>query len=446
MITSREVALRLLILVESKKVKADEALDEIFNKTALSQKDRSLAFQLAYGVLRWRGRLDWILENFSQYPLSKLTPWIRNILRLGAYQLLFLTKIPSWAAVSESVKLAHRFGHKGTSSLVNGILRKIETMKGAVNTPTQLSNNVEFISRWYSHPEWLVRRWVKRFGIEGTKSILEANNQIPPLTVRVNTKKIVVKDFLLRLEEKGIKASPCEMAEHGLKLEVSVLELGQFLESGLCVIQDEASMLVSQLIRPEPGINVLDVCAAPGGKTSHMAQLMGDKGIVLAMDGNFKRLRLLKENVRRLGFNCVKMVCQDARQPISPKIAADLVLIDAPCSAFGVLRRHPEIKWLKEEPELQRLGKVQEEILGNVCQNVKPDGRLAYSVCSFEPEETLGVVNNFLKSHPNFSLVHLGQLFCGKMGDFLSEEGFFQVLPGQSEMDGFFMACLTRIT
>lgn len=443
----RKEALEVLYILETKGGHADELLSSLFEESGLSKKDRALATQLVYGVLRWRNRLDWIVEQFSSRKLKKTTPWILNILRLGIYQQLFLDRIPHSAAVNESVKLAHRFGHRGTAAFVNALLREVSRKKEEIDYPGREKGPVFYLSVTHSHPGWLVARWLKRFGFDTTEEICSKNNLIPPLTIRVNSLKTTVRELKQELEEKGLSVTSCYYAENGLKLNIGIdfLNLDSF-KKGLFQVQDEASMLIADLLSPDPGSTILDVCAAPGGKTTHLAQMMSDQGDIFAGDLRKERLDRLKDNCRRLGINGVKVFCIDARKTLPFKRKFDGILIDAPCSNLGVLRRNPDARWQKSESDINFLAGIQYEILENVSLLLKKGGALVYSTCSYEPEETREVIKRFLKNNHDFIINDPKPFLTESARELVNGEGYFESLPANHEMDGFFGVRLKRLS
>ena len=439
--TARDIALEVLYQTEYYKRQVNLILHKTFQSSDLSSRDKRLIHELVYGVLRWRERLDWMINRFSRIPLARMPLRIRNILRMAMYQLSFTDKIPAWASVHEAVIQAGHYGHRGTKALVNAILREYLRSPGAITYPDLHRDPLAHLRTVYSHPQRLVERWISRYGIDTARKICDYNNKIPLLSLRVNTlliSRIALKEYL---EAEGISVVLGAFAPECLKIE-SHIELRQapFFQKGLCQVQDEASILISYLLTPQKGERILDACAAPGGKATHIAQLIEDDGEIIAIDNNRYRLEQLKDNYQRLKITCIKPFLQDACQIPASWGEFDRILVDAPCSGLGVIRRHPEIKWLKREEELDSYRSKQLAILNGVKGCLKQGGVLIYSVCSLEPEETINVVRQYLADNPGFSIDRVDGHF-----PWLDPDGFFWSLPALShEMDGLFAVRLKK--
>ncbi len=459
----RETALRILMDVESKKAYANLALSAALDENENGKLDRAFITELVYGTLRTLNTLDWALGKHLRRPLSGLTVPVRNILRLGTYQVLFMNRIPESAAVNEAVKLARRYGHAGTVKFVNGVLRNLVRSGTELDYPQPGKEPVEYISLRYSHPQWLVRRWLKEYGFEETEALCRVNNQPAPNTVRVNTLKTDTGSLQTLLHQQGIETVKGKYADNCLHLNgfVSLGAITQF-KTGLFQVQDESSILVGQALRPEPGTRVIDVAAAPGGKSTHLAQLMQNRGEIIALDVHEHKINLIKENCRRLGVEIVHACQGDARKipghclrkgdpSMSPtdectQLMADYVLVDAPCSGLGVLRRRPDARWRKEETQIWELAELQLQILNAVDRVLKPGGVLVYSTCTITREENLGQVEAFLAKHGEYELEPLTGLLPGELDrDNTMQKGYLQILPHIHDgLDGFFMARLRK--
>lgn len=447
--TSREAALRIVYRVCEEGAYANLAANEILESCRLTPRDRSLALEIAYTAVKGWNTLDWALNlSLGKRRIEDLTPWIRCVLRVGAAQILFLSGIPAHAAVYETVELAKKYGHRGTAGLVNAVLRRLLGQKDRLPYPDVEENPVEHIALRYHHPAWLVARWLAQFGLEETVELCRANNAPPPLTVRVNTLKVEPPSLVEILQEEGIGARPTRYAPDGLELEgLKGLEESPAFGKGLFYVQDEASILVGHALSPLPGSTVIDANAAPGGKTTHLAQLMGNKGTILAVDAHAGRLRLIEENCRRLGVTCVTTVLSDAgllgeRYPGR----ADYLLVDAPCSGTGVLRRRPDARWRRQPRELEELPDLQLSLLRGSVGCLKPGGILVYSTCSLVPEENQGVLSRFLKEADFMEYEDL-TAYIPNLPEDLQEQargGRVQFLPHRHGTDGFFMARLRR--
>lgn len=445
--TARHLALEALHRIETKGEFARKAIDDAFDNP-LSPEDKSLIMEIVYGVLRQRRRLDWIIETQAERDIETIDPWVRNNLRMGAYQILFLDRIPEWAAVDESVELVHRilrtkvYGHAGVAGFVNAILRNIIRNKEGISYPSIEDDPVLHISVSYSHPEWLVRRWVKRFGIDETISLCKSNNEIPPLTLRTNSLLISREELLYALREEVEDAEASNLSPYGIRIKgfPHITELKSY-KKGYFQIQDEGAQLIAPMLDPKKGERILDACAGPGGKSTHIAEIMGNNGEITALDIDDRRLRLLRENIERLGIKIIKVLKADATEDISHLGKFERILVDAPCSDLGVLRRHPEGKWRKKEGMIKEFQRIQSAILKSVSSLLKQGGKMVYCTCSTEPEEGEHVIESFLKENPDFYLDDpSSNLTAGVMN-----KGFLRVYPHIHGTDGFFAAKIGSI-
>jgi len=443
----RAICLDILNWVEEADRHPDTLLTDSFKQYRnLTSLDRAFLTELTYGVLRWRGRLDWLIRHFSKVPFEKIELEILNILRLGLYQILFLSKTPFSAAVNESVELAKSIRGKGGAGFVNGILRSILREKEQIPYPDFSENPVLHISVVESHPLWLVRRWVEEVGLEETMKICTINNQISALTLRTNTLKINRKDLIEKLREKELKPFPCSFSEEGILLKDPPPTSGlPFLKAGFYIIQDEASQMVTSILDPKPGERILDACAAPGGKTLHIAQRMENGGEIYALDLTKRKLNRIEEMCQRLGIKIVKTMKGDAANalPIFREMKFDRVLADVPCSGFGTLRRNPDLKWRRGEEDIGRLAELQSSILRNLARYVKEGGILVYSTCTVFHEENEDVVEKFLDEHPEFRLDQINEALPEKCQSFI-KNGYLKTFPPKEAMDGFFVARMVR--
>jgi len=436
------VALEALAEIERTSCFAAEVLERRLSRLpSQERRDRALAWELVLGTLRWRGRIDYLLSRLLTRPLASVPVEIRNALRLGAYQILFLDRVPERAAVSESVELARTYGHEGHVRFVNGVLRNLARRKEELDFPDP-REPVPFLAATRSFPEWLVRRWVERLGPEEAGRLMDACNRRPPLILRVNTLKVSVEEFLVRLREQGRTAERHPLAAEAVEVGGGVEGLPGYRE-GWFYVQDPGAMLVSRLLGAKPGERILDACAAPGGKTSHLAQIMHDRGTVTVLESDPGRLNVLRENMERLGISSVTPCLGDAAAA-DFSAPFDRVLIDAPCSGLGTLRRHPEAKWQKRGEDLLRHRERQIAILWNLARFVKPGGSLVYAVCSLEPEESDEVVTAFLRRHPHFVLDKRPAHLDPAVQTLFDDRGFFRTWPHHHRADGFFAARLLR--
>jgi 16S rRNA (cytosine967-C5)-methyltransferase len=446
-ISARGLALRVLIDVEQDGAFANLALNKVLEKHRPGKLDRAFATELAYGVLRSLNTLDWVLSQFVSQPLDRQTPAVRNILRLGVYQLMFMDRVPPAAACNEAAVLARQYGHQGVVRFVNGVLRNIARRLGDIKYPALDENPMKHIALKYSHPEWLVKRWLEEFGPEDTIAICRADNEPAPNTIRTNTLKISRDTLAEKLTRQELSVDKTLFAPEGLYIE-GFLSLGSLdsFQEGLFQVQDESSMLAGRALMPLPGSFVIDACAAPGGKTTHLAQLMENRGRILAFDIHPHKLDLIKENCSRLGIGIVEAAIGDARElPAELHGRADFVLVDAPCSGLGVLRRRPDARWRKDPGEIPAIVQLQSQILDSASRCVKDGGVLLYSTCSIAREENLGQVESFLARNPWFALEELDKILPGGLDHKGTlSRGYIQLYPGTHGMDGFFIARMRK--
>lgn len=441
---ARQAAASVLLRIQKEGDYADRLMDRELSSGRLSGPDRGLFAELVFGTLRRQGTLDHILTGLLTQPLARLEPQVLILLRLGLYQLLYLDRIPESAAVNESVALAKQT-HPRASGLVNAVLRNYLRHKETVTFPDPVAEPAASIAARHSHPAWLVKLWFSQIGEAETELLAEASSLQPPLTLRVNTLRASRDDLLDKLAVNGIPAVPCCFSPHGIKVDghQHIPGLPGYRE-GLFVVQDEASQLAGILLDPQPGERVLDTCAAPGGKVTHLAQLMNNRGELLAMDVSGAKLQLVQETAQRLGISIISTRAADLRQSGAfPADAFDRVLLDAPCSGLGVIRRNPEAKWRLLPGDITRLAASQGAMLKNALRMLRPGGVLVYSTCSTTLEENEGVVADFLSRHPHCVLENLNELFP-QYRELFTQEGMFRAWPHRHGMDGFFVARIRK--
>ena len=443
----RAICLDILDRVGGADVHPDRLLTDSFKRYRhLTSLDRAFLTELTYGVLRWRGRLDWAIQHFSKIPFEKIESGTLNTLRLGLYQILFLSRTPSSAAVNESVELAKRIRGKGGAGFINAVLRSTIRRKDEIRYPDIDQDPALHISVAQSHPLWLVQRWVKELGVEETLRVCKFNNQISSLMLRTNTLKISRTDLIEKLWKKELGPLPAIFSEEGVLLQdpppTSDLP---FLKEGLYIIQDEASQLITSIVDPKPGERILDACAAPGGKTTHMAQTMENRGEIYALDVSQGKLDWIEEMCQRLGIKTVKTVKGDAAAslPVSKGLVFDRVLADVPCSGFGTLRKNPDLKWRRGEKDIKRLSELQFSILNHLSAYVKEGGVLVYSTCTVFHEENEDVLEKFLEGHPEFQVDRMDKVLPKKFHSFI-QNGYFKTFPPKDGMDGFFAARMVK--
>ncbi|MEO0813955.1 MAG: 16S rRNA (cytosine(967)-C(5))-methyltransferase RsmB, partial [Myxococcota bacterium] len=401
---ARRAALDVLVRVDRDRAYADRTLDALLRRrTGLSGRDRGFVTELVYGTLRHGIYIDFILNSLASRPLSKTPVLVRNALRMGVHQLLHM-RVPSHAAVNETVNLV-RANHKSTTGFVNAMLRKVARLDGDGSLPTpEPPESAHALAVAGSHPEWLVQEMLERFGLDEVRDWVAANNQTPPLMLRANPLRTTRESLMSALEQEGLGVNASTFLDHGLEVQDAghVTQLDAF-KSGECSVQDYAAQLVTVLSAPQPGMTVLDACAAPGGKSGHAAEAMNNQGHVLAVDVHPGRTQLIAKNATRLGLSAIHPATFDASQPdtLSEELAKreieglDRAVVDAPCSGMGTLRRNPELR-RRARADLKELTALQDALLSSIAPHVKPGGRLVYSVCTVTQAEGIERVRAFL--------------------------------------------------
>jgi len=443
----RKLAWDIIHRVDREKAYADILLDQVLKKSALKEQDRSFITELVYGTLRWRGNIDHVISLYSSKPLSKLDAEILNILRMGAYQLLFLST-PSSAAVDESVKLSKNFTSGKASGFVNAVLRAIDRERESIRYPSRGDDLLTYFSVEHSHPRWMVNMFIKLLGEGEAEELLRSNNERAPFTVRVNRFKVSREELRRQLlEEDGIESDNTPYSSDGLILKDS-LPAGQLgaVHRGQCMVQDEASQLVARLMAPRPGWEVLDTCAAPGVKTTHIAELMENEGKIEAVDIHAGRLSMIEDNARRAGISIINARRGDSTASLKfNRNSFDAVLVDPPCSDLGIIRRHPDVKWIKTPEKVAELAELQLKILSTGSKYVKSGGVLVYSVCTVTPKECEGVIERFLEKSRVWT-IERADTILPEAADCTTEEGYIRTFPHRHRTDGFFAARLRRKT
>jgi 16S rRNA (cytosine967-C5)-methyltransferase len=441
----RLLASGILLKVEKRQAYADILLDQTLKAADLNERDRALLTELTYGTLRWRGNIDARLSRQLRRPLTDTDEFIRNLLRITVYQMFFLDKIPDYAAVNEAVELAKRQRGAKNAGFVNGVLRNLLRQH---NPPAEAGDSGSAsLAAKLSHPEWLVRRWIDAFGLSEASALMRANNQRAPLALRVNRLQCSRDQLRSRLLAGDVAASPSRWSPEGLVLESAgrVEDLPGYAE-GLFQIQAESSQIVACLLAPQPGERVLDACAAPGGKACHIAELMNDRGTVIALDVSARGVERIRENAARLNLHTIQAARADVTKEISGALCLpyDRVLVDAPCSGLGTLRAHPEIKWRRQESDIERLCRLQRKILLHVVPYLKSGGTLVYSTCTLTREENDSIVESFLGQHREFELEDASRYLPEPARHMVRGE-YFQALPQRDNTDGFFAARLRKV-
>mgnify|MGYP001469464698 CR=1 FL=1 len=442
---ARRAALDILLKVEQDQAFSNLELHAALRAGRLDRQDAALVTELVYGTLQRQNTIDYFLQRFVSRGLVKLEPWVRCLLRLSFYQLYYLDRIPPHAAVNEAVNIAKRRGHQGIAGMVNGVLRNVLRNLDALQVPGSLPP-VQRIALRHSHPEWLVKRWLEQFGEEETEAMCKENNHPPHMSVRVNRLRADRRSLLEQLAAAGLDPTPSLLSEDGIVLgsRSGNITASEWYEQGLVTIQDESSMVVAAVVAAEPGMRVLDCCAAPGGKTTHIAETMHDSGEVWANDIHEHKQALISGQAERLGLKCVKTLISDAARlgERFPKDHFDRILLDAPCSGLGVIRRKPDIKWRKTEEEIRQLPELQYRLLVEAATLVKPGGVLVYSTCTVEAAENENVVKRFLRKHGEFVPdSEVSGLVPSELAPNIDPDlGAIRILPHHFGSDGFFIA------
>ncbi|MEZ4274404.1 MAG: 16S rRNA (cytosine(967)-C(5))-methyltransferase RsmB [Nitrospirales bacterium] len=455
------MAAAALQTIERTRAFSDDVFDHITKDLVVSERDRHLAFELVYGVLRHYLTLDWRLDQVSRKPMIRLPLTVATTLRVAAYQLLYLDRIPASAAVNEAVQLIRKQPGHNWSGFVNAVLRNLLRQPVPPIPDPAVDATLAFSIR-YACPPWLVERWRQSFGLAQAEHLCQQSIGIPPLTIRTNSLRCSRSDLLSHLQSEGILAQKTTVSPVGLTLgkcgnpgELSALK------DGWCYVEDEAAQLIPLLVDPQPGDRVLDACAAPGGKTTHLAQLMKNQGTIVALDRHQGRLDRLLSNCARLGISIVQPAHFDLSpsstqdrihdfsrtQPRAQTMLAqpfDRILVDAPCSALGILRRHPEGKLIKSLSTIQHAQVLQREILDRACDLLRPGGILVYSACSVEPEETTEIISGFCQVHPEFYQESVTPWVPAAGQSLITDPGHLCTAFQTLNMDGFFACRLKK--
>jgi len=442
--TSREVALEVINRVHKTGSYANLLLPKRLQESGLDRRDRAFVTELTYGTLRAKGTLDWIIKQHSKQKLEKIPDLVLDLIRMSTYQIVYMD-VPDHAAVNEAVVLAKKHFHPGISKFVNGLLRTIVREKENLPWPSKEIDPTKFISLKYFHPMWMVKMWVEQFGIEETEALCEANNRVPKLTIRVNALKTTPEELTEALRRAGWEVEPGRYLREALVIKGAgdLSKLSEF-KDGHFYVQDESSMIIGHVVDPRPGEIVLDAAAAPGGKSTHMAELMQNKGQIIAVEANPNRVNLMKQNIERMDAKIVLALKADATKlkPVIKK-PVDRVLLDAPCSGLGVLSRRPDARWTKKPEQIEELCRLQTEMLISVAGFVKPGGVLVYSVCTLTEQETTLPVERFLRTREDYYIEDISPYLPEPLRKDV-REGMMQLLPHKHGIDGLFIARLRR--
>lgn len=445
MANAREAALKVLYEIENNNAYSNIELNKYLSNYNLSELDKSLITELVYGVEKYKVAIDYDISQISNIQLSKISKWIINILRIGIYQIKYLDKIPESASVNESVKLAKRYGNQGSVKFVNGVLRNYIRNKDTIIYPDK-ADLINYLSVKYSYPKWIIELFLKGYDAEFTEELLNSSNEVPDLTIRVNRLKCSKDELIQVLQEDFVEVQDAKYISDALLIKSpKPINILKAYKDGLFQVQDESSMLVGIILDPKPGETIIDVCAAPGGKSTHIAELIQNKGLIHSRDIHSHKLKLIEENANRLGINIIKTGEYDATKLDNDLVdKCDRVVVDAPCSGLGIMRRKPDIKWNKENSGINSLTNLQNNIIEISSKYVKKGGILIYSTCTINKRENLDVVNNFLNNNETFKLVDISNNLPDGLSIKTSREGYIQTYPNIDGIDGFFIAKMIR--
>jgi 16S rRNA (cytosine967-C5)-methyltransferase len=445
---ARSCSVKILCRCERTDSYLDKLIDTELRTSSLNDFDKSLLNEISHGVIRWLRRLDWFLNGFYRGQYEKCLPEVKNAMRVALYQILFLNRIPYSAAVNEAVEFIKRTHGEKHAGVVNGLLRTIIRTLDNLVWPTREIDEVNYLGMVQSHPNWMVRRWILRFGFDEAEKLCEANNRRPFICLRVNKQKISPEELTNYLRKKNIQYRKANHFYYFYNIKImSKIYADEFFQKGYFSIQDESAGLVSHLVAPKENDLILDVCAAPGGKTSHMSELTNNKSKIVAVDKYLSRVEIMRKNLERLGVNNTELLHDDINDPKTSILRSELinkvdkVLVDVPCSGLGVLSKKPDIKWKRKLEDIHKLQNLQLEILENSAKYVKPGGVLVYSTCTIENEENGDLVKTFLNRHNDFIVDNARNYVTN---DVVNDDGFIETYPHIHHQDGGFCARLVK--
>ena len=443
-INEREIVLEVLLEITEHGMYSHIVLRDVLNKYQyLEKKERSFITRVTEGTLEHMMEIDYILDQFSKVKVKKMKPVIRNIMRSAVYQMKYMDSVPVSAACNEAVKLAVRKGFGSLRGFVNGVLRNVARNLDQIEYPTE---SLKRLSIQYSMPEWILNLWLKAYDSDVVEQMLQAFQRETPLTIRCNLRMVTPKQLKEHLEAEGVTVKVHPYLEYAFHISgFDYLGDLESFQNGEFSVQDISSMLVSGLAGPKEGDYVIDVCAAPGGKSLHMAEKLNGSGHVEARDLTEYKVGLIQENIERTGLSNVEAVQQDALIFDETSVGkADIVLADLPCSGLGVLAKKTDLKYKATKEGADSLAKLQREMLKNVQAYVKDEGKLVYSTCTINPAENMDNVHWFLNEYPEFELIDIHGSLCEELQKDVKENGCIQLLPGVHQSDGFFLACMKK--
>ncbi|WP_217585653.1 16S rRNA (cytosine(967)-C(5))-methyltransferase RsmB [Lentibacillus saliphilus] len=439
----RMAILDVLIKIEQKSGYSHLVISHEINQQHISKKDEGLFTEIVYGTMQRKMTIDFYLDAFLKRN-QKLQPWVKMLLRMSVYQMVYLDKVPDHAIIHEAVEIAKQRGHKGIASLINGVLRNIQ--RKGVPDLASITPEAKQLAIATSHPEWLVNRWISMYGFDVTAQMCHANLHHIPVSIRIQPLKTSRKAMIAQLEAEGFEVRPSKLSSQGIIIDKGNILKSNVLSEGLATIQDQSSMLVGELLDVREGMNVLDACSAPGGKATHIAEKMNNQGQIRAYDLHKKKLNLIQDKAKTLGLSIINTEQGDARNVHLPAESFDRILVDAPCSGLGVIRGKPDIKYNKNEADIKKLSQIQLDILTHIAPTLKKGGRMIYSTCTVDLEENEHVIQTFLEHHPEYAV---DQTFWAELPDPIKDsvdqsDYGLQLFPHTFETDGFFLVRLMK--
>jgi 16S rRNA (cytosine967-C5)-methyltransferase len=435
----RGLSVKILNRIDRTDAYLDKMLDAEMKNSELKVNDKALLYEIVHGVIRHLGRIDWVLKGFYKGQFSKCIPNVKNSMRVALYQILFLDRVPDYAAVDEAVEFVKKLQGEKSANLTNAVLRNIIRNKNKIRYPKQEEDVAGYFSAYYSHPSWLVKRWLKRYGEEFTENLLQANNNRPIINLRINNLVSDEATVLGILDSKEVSYTKGKYLPNFIKLKgMNNITSWDYFKEGYFSVQDESTGFSCHFLNPKPTDRVLDLFAAPGGKTSLLADLMKNQGEIVAIDKYDSRLKILKRNLERLQIKNVKLIEADALE-FNDSEKFDKILLDVPCSGLGTLTKKPDIKWRRDIADIRKLAELQPRLLEKGASLLKPGGELVFSTCTIEPDENYDVIKEFLSKHKEFELINATNYFDKSL---VGENGCVQTFPNVHGIDGAFAAKL----
>lgn len=435
----RGISIKILNRIDRTDAYLDKMLDNELKNNNLKSNDKALLYEIVHGVIRNLSRIDWVLTGFYKGKFSKCIPNVKNSMRVALYQIMFLDKVPEYAAVNEAVDFVKKLQGERSANMTNAVLRNIIRSKDKIRYPKREEDLLGYLSTYYSHPSWLVKRWLARYGEEFTEKLLKSNNQKPTLSLRVNRIVTNIKDMQALLSSENLSFTEGKYLPNFIGLHsMSNITSWKYFKEGYFSVQDESTGFSCHLLDPKPNDRVLDLFSAPGGKTSLLADLMENKGELIAIDKYESRLNILKQNLKRLAITNVTVKEADALE-FEDEEKFDKILLDVPCSGIGTITKKPDIKWRKDISDIRKLSELQPRLLEKGASLLKPGGELVFSTCTIEPEENFEVIEAFLSKHKEFELINAANYFDKSV---VADNGCVQTYPNVHGIDGAFAAKL----